>query len=154
MEFYSIMKIDNTDLKILDILKRNAKLPTSKISKIINVPITTVHNRVKKLQNEGIIINYTINIEHKKLGKSIYAIVLVNTDYNLIEGRDRTQEDVAKEIRKLEGIEEVCSITGLNDLFVRVRKENVDELNNFLINKLRKIRGVKKTQTLVVLNSL
>lgn len=148
------MKIDETDLKILEILKENAKMTTSKISKRIRVPITTIHNRIKKLQNEGIIKNYTINLDHKKLGKYIYAIILINTKYDLIEGRDKNQEDVAKEIKKLEGTEEVCSVTGINDLLVRVRKENIDELNNFLIDKLRKINGVEKTQTLIVLNSL
>ena len=110
MEFYSIMKIDETDLKILEILKENAKMTTSKISKRIRIPITTIHNRIKKLQNEEVIKNYTIKLDHKKLGKPIYAIILINTKYDLIEGRDKNQEDVAKEIKKLDGIEEVCSV--------------------------------------------
>src|SRR3989344_3944640 len=153
MEFYSVMKIDETDLKILGILKENAKMTTSKISKIIRIPVTTIHNRIKKLQNEGVIKNYTINLDHKKLGKHLYAIILINTRYVLIKDEDKNRESVAKTIKKLDGVEEVCRVTGINDFLVRVRKENIDELNNFLIDKLRKVSGVEKTQTLIVLNN-
>jgi len=148
------MKIDNTDWQILELLRKDAKVSTRDIAKKLRKPITTVHNRIKKLRQEGVIKNFTITLDNKKLGKSVDAFVLVNTAYDQVEGKDKNQEDIAREIKILQGVEEVCSITGINDLLVRVKQDNIDQLNNFLINKLRKIPGVRKTQTLMILNSI
>ena len=71
------MKLDKTDLKVIEALKENAKLTTSKISKRFNIPITTVHNRIKKLEREGVIKSYVPVFDHHKLGKYVYAISLL-----------------------------------------------------------------------------
>ena len=73
--FFHIMKIDETDLSIIEILRRDASLSTKEISKKIRIPITTIHNRIKKLKQEGVIQRYTIAIDEKKLGKLIYAYI-------------------------------------------------------------------------------
>jgi len=73
--------IDNKDLKILELLKLNARFTTKQISKKTLLPITTVHNRIKKLENLGVIKNYSVVIDHKKLGKSISAYILMNINY-------------------------------------------------------------------------
>lgn len=148
------MKIDSTDLNILNLLKEDGKLSVREISKKIRKPITTVHNRVKKLQQAKIIKKYTIVPDYKLLGKNVYAYVLVSVEYKSDEGDYRNQEEVASEIRKLPEVEEVCLVTGVNDIVVRVRESDIDTLNEFLINRLRKISGVEKTQTMIVLKSI
>ena len=60
------MNINEKDRKILDVLKKNAKLTTSQISKKTNIPITTVHNRIKKLEQQEIIKGYTIVLNQEK----------------------------------------------------------------------------------------
>ena len=148
------MKLDQTDFKILDCLTSDAKQPTRQIAKKLNIPITTVHNRIKKLEQEKIITKYIPVLDYKKLGKYAYALVLIKTKYDMIEGKNKNQEDVAREIKIFPGVEEVCSVTGIIDLIVRVRQDSIEELNNFLINKLRKISGVAETQNMIVLNSI
>ena len=148
------MKLDQTDFNILLCLNYDAKQPTRQIAKKLNIPITTIHNRIKKLEQEKVITKYVPVLDYKKLGKYVYALVLIKTKYDLIEGKNKNQEDVAREIKHLPGVEEVCSVTGVIDLIVRVRQENIDQLNNFLIDKLRKISGVAETQTMIVLNSV
>jgi Lrp/AsnC family transcriptional regulator for asnA, asnC and gidA len=64
------------------------------------------------------------------------------------------QEDVAKEIKALPGVESVELLTGGTDILAKVRVKDVDELNNFIIRQLRKIEGVDKTQTMVVLSKI
>ena len=147
------MKIDKTDLHILGILKQDAHLSTKDISKKLLIPITTIHNRIKKLQQEGIIKSYTIITDDKKLGKGLDVFILVGIHYGSIEGKGKTQEDVAKDIKKLSQVEEVCIVTGMHDMVIRVKEENIDKLNDFLINKLRKVSGVSKTQTMIILKS-
>ncbi|MBW2972936.1 Lrp/AsnC family transcriptional regulator [Candidatus Woesearchaeota archaeon] len=146
------MALDEKDLQVLEELKQNAKRTTSQISKRINLPITTVHNRIKKLEKMGIIKRYTVDIDYKKLDKPIAAYVLVSVIYMLPSGIKIGQEDVAKEIKGLAGIESVEIMAGGTDILVKVRVKDVEELNDFIVRQLRKVEGVDKTQTMVVLS--
>jgi Lrp/AsnC family transcriptional regulator for asnA, asnC and gidA len=148
------MDLDEKDLRVLDELKDNAKRTTSQISKRIGLPITTVHNRIKKLEKLGIIKRYTVELDYKKLDKPIAAYVMVQVIYMLPSGIKVMQEDVAKEIKGLAGVELVELLTGGTDILVKVRVKDVDELNDFIIKKLRKVEGVDKTQTMVVLSKI
>ena len=155
MEYYSIiMDLDEKDLRVLDELKENAKRTTSQISKRVNLPITTVHNRIKKLEKLGIIKRYTVELDYKKLDKPMTAYVMVQVIYMLPSGIKVMQEDVAKHIKGLPGVELVELLTGTTDIMVKVRVKDVDELNDFIIRKLRKIEGVDKVQTSVVLSKI
>ena len=146
------MNLDKKDLKIIEILKQNSKQTTSQISKKFNIPITTVHNRIKKLEKLGIIKNYTVVLDYKKLDKGILSYVLVSVMYTLPNGKKVSQEEIAKNLKNL-GAEEVSIVTGGTDIIVKVRVKDVEELNDFIIKRLRDIEGVDKTQTLIVLNN-
>jgi Lrp/AsnC family leucine-responsive transcriptional regulator len=148
------MELDEKDIQVLEELKQNAKRTTSQISKRINLPITTVHNRIKKLEKLGVIKNYTVELDYKKLDKPLAAYVMVTVVYMLPSGIKVMQEDVAKEIKGLAGVESVELLTGVTDILVKVRVKDVEELNKFIIKQLRKIEGVDKAQTSVVLSEL
>jgi len=148
------MDLDEKDLQVLEELKQNAKRTTSQISKRVNLPITTVHNRIKKLEKLGIIKSYTVELDYKKLDKPVTAYVMVQVIYMLPSGIKVMQEDVAKHIKGLPGVELVELLTGMTDILVKVRVKDVDELNDFIIRKLRKIEGVDKVQTSVVLSKM
>lgn len=147
------MKLDEKDKKILEILKENSKLSTHQISKKLLIPITTIHNRIKKLESFGIIKNYTVNLDYKKIDKELLAYVTVTVTYTTPEGRKLHQEDIAKKIRKLYGVEEVDIVAGVTDILVKVRVKDIDELNDFVVRRLREIEGVDKTQTMIVLSN-
>jgi len=146
------MTIDEKDQKVLKALVENSKARTSQLSKELKMPITTIHNRIKKLEKLGIIKNYTVVLDYKKLGKDILSYILVTVMYTLPSGEKISQEQVAKKIKAI-GAEEVSIVTGGTDIIVKVRVKDVDELNDFVIKKLRAIDGVDKTQTLIVLSS-
>ena len=148
------MDLNEKDLQVLEELKQNAKRTTSQISKRVNLPITTVHNRIKKLEKLGIIKSYTVELDYKKLEKPVAAYVMVQVIYMLPSGIKVMQEDVAKHIKGLPGVESVELITGGTDILVKIRVKDVDELNDFIIRKLRKIEGVDKAQTSVVLSKI
>ena len=146
------MAFDEKDNKVLKALAENSKARTSQLSKELRMPITTVHNRIKKLEKEGIIKSYTIIQDYKKLGKDILGYILVTVMYTLPSGEKISQEQVAKKIKAL-GAEEVSIVAGGTDIIVKIRVKDVAELNDFVIKKLRAIDGVDKTQTLIVLSS-
>ncbi len=91
------MKLDKKDLQIIEILKGDSSLSTHKISKKTHIPITTIHNRIKKLKQEGVIKNFTVKLDHKKLGKHISAFILITINYN-IQGKKIDQSGIAKKI--------------------------------------------------------
>jgi len=145
--------MDSKDEKVLEMLEKNSKLTTSQIAKKTGIPITTIHNRIKKLEKLGIIKNYSVNLDYKKLNLPITSFISVNTKYTLLSGETLKQEDIAKEIRILKGVEEVNIMTGGTDILLKVRVKDIDGLNEFVIKKLRSIKGVDKTQTMIVLSS-
>jgi len=147
------MAIDNKDRRILEELAKDSRQTTSKLSKKLNIPITTVHNRIKKLIKEGIIINYTVNLDHNKLGRPVPAYIGVTINYNL-PGKKISQFDVAKEVKKIVGVYEVYIMTGGADLLVKVLVKDITELNTLVTEKLRNITGVDKTQTAIILKEL
>jgi DNA-binding Lrp family transcriptional regulator len=146
--------MDEKDKKILKLLKENAKLTTYQIFKRTGIPPTTVHNRIKKMEKDGVIKNYTVVLDHKKIGKPILAFVAVNVVYTLPGGKKIRQEDVAQKIKSMEGVDEVVIVAGVTDMLVKVRVKDIDELNDFVIRKLRSIDGVDKTETMVALSAL
>ena len=148
------MNLDNKDLKILAILKDNSKLTTSKISKKTAIPITTIHNRIKKLEKLGIIKNYTVVLDNKKIGKELGAYILITVDYKLLNEKGLSQYQVAEKIKKYDAVEEVSMITGQSDIIAKIRVKNIEDTSNFVTKELRNIDGIEKTQTMVVLTEI
>jgi DNA-binding Lrp family transcriptional regulator len=146
-------KMDKNDEKLLQLLHKDSKLSVQELAKETGLPPTTVHNRIKRMEKEGIIKSYTAEIDWRKAGKPVTAFILVSFEYILPTGGKVQQEDTAKEIKGMEGVEEVSVLTGGADLIVKVRAKDLDELNDFVVRKLRNAAGVDKTQTMIVLSS-
>ena len=145
--------LDRKDLLILDELKANAKLTTGQISRKLRIPVTTVHNRIKKLEKDGVVKGYTVIVDHKKLGRPVVAFILISVMYVLPGSGKKIRQDVlAVKLRKFEEVEEVNIMAGVTDIMIKVRVGSVDDLNDFIIKKLRSVDGVDKTQTMMVLS--
>lgn len=147
-----MVKIDNKDREILQELIKNSKQTTGKLGKKLRIPITTIHNRIKKLEKAGIIINYTLNVNYKKLGRPIMAYVSATVDYKI--DKKINQLSIAKKIRALDGVKEVTILAGGVDILIKVLAKDIDDLNNMVTVKLRNIQGIDKTQTMIVLQEV
>lgn len=145
------MKLDDKDTKIIELLKENGKLSTYGIAKKTLMPVTTIHNRIKKLEREGIIEKYTIKLNEKKLGKIVSAYVLVEFDINAMIAKKLTYHDLAKEIKKPGIVEDLVYITGNKDIIIKIRAHDMEEINNYLLEYLRKVPGVLRSDTYVSL---
>lgn len=145
--------VDNKDRKIIEELVRNSRQTTSQLSKKLNIPITTIHNRIKKLIKTGVIINYTINLNHNLLGRPVPAYVGITINYN-VPGKKINQTDIANQLKKIEGVYEVYILTGGSDLLVKALVRDITELNILVTEKLRNVEGVDKTQTSIILKEV
>lgn len=145
--------VDNKDRRIIEELVHDSRQTTSQLSKKLNIPITTIHNRIKKLIKAGVIINYTVNLDHNLLGRPVPAYVGVTINY-AVPGKKVNQTDIANQIKKIEGVYEVYILTGGSDILVKVLVKDITELNNFVTEKLRNVVGVDKTQTSIILKEV
>jgi len=145
-------EMDQKDKKILEILKENGDYTTRQISKKTLLPITTIHNRIKKLKEQKIIRKFTIDLDNTKIGKNLVAYVLISANLQLLKQKQKTQYDLATQLRKFSFIERVDIVTGGTDLVAVVRVSNVEEFDKVLLRQIQLIEGIDKTQSLIVIH--
>ncbi len=149
-----IRELDDKDKKILELLNDNSRLNTNEIYKQTQIPQTTVYNRIKKLEIDGVIEKFTIKINKKIIGLGLSAYIFCTISYRTSTGEKISQPKVAREIKALPEVDEVAIVTGETDLIIKVTVTDVEELNSFVVKKLRDIEGVEKTVTSVVLSEI
>ncbi len=145
MKYYSIMKLDDKDMDILSLLKKNAKSTTQQISRILNIPITTVHNRIKKLESSGIIEKYTVVLNQRKLGRKVSARLALRVT------KLADQYKICNKVLNLEAVEKVYQITGDYDIIASVRVSDIEELHSLIMTQLRTMPEIQNTSTTIVL---
>ena len=146
--------MDKKDEEILQILKKNAKIGVQRISSITNMPITTVHNRIKRLEKNGIIKNYSINIDYAKIGKKISALILAKLDHKVLRESGLNLEEIIKRVLKVPGIQRIFTVTGSIDLVLRIRADNIIELDNILTKSLMNLEFISDTETMIVIHDI
>ncbi|ASJ10624.1 transcriptional regulator [Thermococcus sp. P6] len=137
--------LDNIDLKLLKELKENARENIASLSRKVGIPRTTVHYRIKKLVEDGVIEKFTVKPNYKKLDLGTTAFILAR--YEPESGL--SQREVAKRIAALDGVYEVHIIAGEWDLLIKVRAPNSEEVGKIVVDRLREIRGIGQTVTMV-----
>ena len=145
-------KIDEKDRKIIEVLQEHADYATRPIAKKTRLPITTVHNRIQKLKREKIIKRFTVELDHHRLQSGFRAYVLVSVNLALLKQKNKSQYNVAKEIRNFPFVERVDIVSGGTDLVTMIRVKDVAEFDQVLLTKLQRIEGIDKTQSLIVIH--
>lgn len=145
-------KIDDKDLAILEVLKKHGDYTVRKIAKKTLLAPTTVYARIKKMKKLGVIKNYTVNIDKKKLGLNVGAYILISADLKILKEKNKTQYTLAKEIEKIAGVEKVDVVTGGTDLIALVRVKNIEELDKVLLGKMQLLEGVSNTRTMIIIH--
>jgi len=149
------VKLDEKDRAILALLQENSKLIARQIAKKINAPITTVFAKTKRMEELGLIKEYRAILAPEKLNSGTAAFILASVSYRA-KGDDVpiSQRVVAEEIAKFPEVQEVHIITGDWDLLVKLRSESVDAVGKFVVDKLRLIKGLEKTLTCMVFETV
>jgi DNA-binding Lrp family transcriptional regulator len=138
------LKIDDLDIDILRSLNENARKSFRDIAKELHISLTTVSNRVKALERNGIIQGYIPVLDATKLGYDIMVVIGIKVIHGKIV---ETERDLAKE----NGVFAVFDSTGEWDAIVMARFHNRGELNTF-VKKVLDHENVDRTYTQVVLN--
>lgn len=149
------VKLDEKDAAILLLIQADSALTAKQIAKKVNAPITTVFAKIKRMKELGVIKEYRAIVAAEKLGAGTTAFILASVSYRAkADGMPISQRTVAEEIVKFPEVQEVHIITGDWDLLVKLRTENVDAVGKFVVDKLRLIKGLEKTLTCMVFETV
>ena len=143
--------MDKKDEAILKILSRNAGLPSRTLSKMLKIPLSTVHQRIKKLENEDVIRGYKASINFEKTPWPIGALLMVNLA-EVVPGKGHIpKKDIVESLSRFKEIEEIIEVqTADFDLIVKARFESLKAQSNF-VEDLRCITGIEEISSAIII---
>ena len=140
--------LDEIDVKILNILQESGRVQRNRIAEKVELTIPAVSERIKKLEQNGIIKGYYTEVDHQKLGKDITAFVHIfyshSNDYKYRHFLDKINDE--------DDITECYSITGDSSHIVKIYTESTESLEH-LLNRIQSWQGVEGTKTYVALSN-
>jgi DNA-binding Lrp family transcriptional regulator len=131
--------MDKKDLAIIELLKKDSRYSVRDISKKTGIRPSTVHQRIKKLREEGVIERFTLKLDNNKVGEGLIVFMFVKT---------KPSVEIDSTVFSNKHIKEVFGITGEYDLLIKMKFKDVVEFNDFII-KFRKNQKIETTHTMV-----
>ena len=144
------MKFDDTDKKILDILQTRSNITNAQLAAVVGISPSGMIERVKRLENQGVITNYVALVDHEKVNKGMLAIVSVS----LIAHRMNAYEVFTHKVQEFPEVLECFNTAGEEDFILKVAVKNMKEFQSFIIDKLTRIEIVNKVKTSFVLSTV
>lgn len=138
--------MDDTDLKILRLLKDNSRVNASVIAEKVEMSVSAVTERVKKLESGGIIKRYTLALDAKQVGMDVLAFVSVSMEH------PKYNDALIASVHGNPYIVECHYITGDFDFMLKVMTASMDGLSE-IINFIKGLKGVSLTRTIIVLST-
>ncbi|WP_439130754.1 Lrp/AsnC family transcriptional regulator [Polaribacter sp.] len=137
------MMLDTTDKKLINLLQNDCKQTTKQLSLQLNLSVTAVYERIKKLEHQKIIEKYVAIINKNKIDKSF----LVFCHIKLIQHTREYVTTFEKEILKLPEVSECFHVSGDYDYILKIYVKDMDEYRAFMVNKLTAIKYIGSTQS-------
>jgi len=139
-------QIDQIDRGILKFLQKDARMAYTEIAKKLGIASGTVHLRVQRLEEAGILLGTTVRLDNRAMGLTVTTLIGLHL---------RSAQDVSKVIDQLRGWHEVVEVnytTGTYALIIKVVNEDIDAFHKFLVKKLQTIKEIQATESFVCLN--
>jgi Lrp/AsnC family leucine-responsive transcriptional regulator len=140
-------ELDEKDLAILRLLQGNAKITVREIASLIHLSPTPVHERIKRMEDTGVIMQYATLVNHAKVRKGLMVICHVS----LKEHNKKTGSRFIRTILDLHEVVECYNISGEFDFLLKVVVENMDAYYDFHVNKLAQTENIGHLQSTFVM---
>jgi len=140
-------KLDQKDLEILKLLQRNARITVKEISDKIHLSTTPVHERIKRMEETGVIKQYATLVDHAKVKKNLMVICYVS----LKQHNKTAGTKFIKAIHEMNEVIECYNISGEFDFMLKVVVENMDAYYDFHVNKLSEVENIGNVQSAFVM---
>ena len=138
--------MDSIDCRIINFLRKNAKIPIAELSEQIGISGAAIHKRIKKLENKKIFIGSQINVDPKKVGFTTLAFIGIYLEKAV---------DVNFAIKELNAIEEITEChytTGDWSILIKIYCKDNEHLMKLLNKRIQAINGVSRTETFISLD--
>ncbi|MGY5875228.1 MAG: Lrp/AsnC family transcriptional regulator [Candidatus Thorarchaeota archaeon] len=146
--------LDDINLKILELLQKDCKLGVQKISESVGKGISTVHARIKGMEQSKIIKQYSAILDPVLLNRPTLSLIFVTIRYRVPGEPDLlSQKEFCQEIAQHPYVQEVFVLSGQYDVFLKVRTKDVEEMNRFIVDFLRELPAVDRTLTMFVMDN-
>ncbi|MGH8884140.1 MAG: Lrp/AsnC family transcriptional regulator [Egibacteraceae bacterium] len=139
------VQLDAVDHQLVEALRADGRLSVNELAARINVSRATAYQRLARLRSAGVIRRFTVEVDPRKLGLPIAALVLVSVAQHAWRG-------VGERLRRLAGVEWLALSTGSFDYVLLVRAPDIDHLRDVILDDLQSIPEVQSSQTLVLLD--
>ena len=139
-------QIDNTDRGILSALMKNAKTPYTEIAKKLIVSAGTIHVRMKKMEDAGIVKNSRLHINYELLGYDMTAFLGIYLE------KGSSYTDVIHQPNMIPEIVEAHYTTGVYSIFAKIRCKNTKHMRQILNEEVQAIKGIQRTETIISLD--
>jgi Lrp/AsnC family transcriptional regulator, leucine-responsive regulatory protein len=139
--------LDAKDLAILKLLQQNARITVKEISDKVHLSTTPVHERIKRMEDNGVIKQYATLVDHAKVKKGLMVICYVSLKQHSKNAGDK----FIKIIHELNEVIECYNISGEFDFMLKVVAENMDAYYDFHVNKLSQAENMGKVQSVFVM---
>ena len=139
------LEIDKTDLKILSLLMLDAKMPYTTIGEKIFVSGGTVHVRMNKMEEMGIVRGSQLIIDPAKLGWDISAFLGIYLD------KSELYDSVADQLEKISEVVSINYTTGQYSIFAKIVCRDTQHVREVLHDKIQKVTGIQRTETFISL---
>lgn len=141
----SSLNIDKLDLKIINEMMNDAGISYADLGKKLFVSGGTIHVRMKKLQELGIVKGTRLQVDLKKIGYDVTAFVGIYLE------KSSLYDSVVKELRRIPEIVRVNYTTGNYSIFAEVVCRDIQQLRRVLHDELQKVKGIERTETIISL---
>jgi len=143
------MKLDRTDIKILNILQKDGRITNAELAKRINISPPPTLERVKKLEKNGIIQRYAAIVDPVTVGYQTCTFVEVTLSRH---GR-KNVEDFIKSVQEIDEIMECHHVTGDADFLLKIAVENIPAYEELVFHQLTELPHIQHLKTMVVLST-
>jgi DNA-binding Lrp family transcriptional regulator len=137
--------MDETDTRLIELLRENARAPTAALARSLRLSRTTVQSRLERLERQGVITGYTVRLSESHERGQIHAYVMMTVSH-------KQAAAVTAAIRRLPAVRSLQSVSGPFDLIARAVAPSVTEMDT-LIDALGALEGVERTTSSIVLST-
>ncbi len=143
-----VVTLDKKDLEILRLLQVDGKLTVREISAKIHLSSTPTHERIKRLENTGVIRQYTAILDHRLVNKPIIVICNVS----LKEHDKKTARAFITAVKGFKEVLECYNISGEYDFMLKIVAESMEGFHLFFVNQLSEVKGIGQTKSSFVMD--
>lgn len=140
--------IDSIDRAILALLQDNARISNAEIARQVGLAPSAIFQRIRKLEEQGVILEYTVRLNPREVGFGLVAFVMIQT------GEQAKYTDTAGILRAIPEVQEVHRVVGEDCFFVKLRVRDTDDLGRLLEEEIQPIPSIASTRTTIVLRSV